>query len=84
MELVCKDIGLFNKLTDKFQIPAQLSKLTKSIFEEGKFLYGDKAFSTSIVKRLEDKCNDDLRVDGFPEKLVDEESVKMYRSKNLT
>ena len=76
MELVCKDIGLFNKLTDKFQIPAQLSKLTKSIFEEGKLLYGDKAFSTSIVKRLEDKCNDDLRADGFPEKLVDEESIK--------
>ena len=76
MELVCKDIGLFNKLTDKFHIPAQLSKLTKSIFEEGKLLYGDKAFSTSIVKRLEDKCNDDLRADGFPEKLVDEESRK--------
>ena len=76
MELVCKDIGLFDKLTDKFQIPAQLSKLTKSIFEEGKLLYGDKAFSTSIVKRLEDKCNDDLRADGFPEKLVDEESIK--------
>jgi 3-hydroxyisobutyrate dehydrogenase len=72
MELVCKDIGLFNKLTDKFKIPAQLSKLTNSIFEEGRLLYGDKAFSTSIVKKLEDKCNDDLRAEGFPEKLIDE------------
>ena len=76
MELVCKDIGLFDKLTDKFQIPAQLSKLTNSIFEEGRLLYGDKAFSTSIVKKLEEKCNDDLRANGFPEKLIDEESRK--------
>ena len=76
MDLVCKDVGLFDKLTDKFSIPADISNIMKTIFEEGKIKYGDRALSTSIVRRLEEFCKEDLRASGFPDKLVDNEIKK--------
>ena len=66
MDLVCKDVGLFDKLTKKYQIPAEISTLMLEIFQRGREKLGDRALSTSIVKLLEDKCNDNLRASGFP------------------
>ena len=71
MDLVCKDVGLFDKLTKKYQIPAEVSTLMLEIFQRGKEKLGDRALSTSIVKLLEDKCNDNLRASGFPSFLED-------------
>ena len=76
MDLVCKDVGLFDKLTNKFNIPADISKLIKKIFNEGLKKYGKKSFSTSIIRRLEEKCNENLRNLNFPNKLVDKEKRK--------
>ena len=71
MDLVCKDVGLFDKLTKKYQIPAEVSTLMLEIFQRGREKLGDRALSTSIVKLLEDKCNDNLRASGFPSSLED-------------
>ena len=71
MDLVCKDVGLFDKLTKKYQIPAEVSTLMLEIFQKGREKLGDRALSTSIVKLLEDKCNDNLRASGFPSFLED-------------
>ena len=71
MDLVCKDVGLFDKLTKKYQIPAEVSSLMLEIFQKGREKFGDRALSTSIVKLLEDKCNDNLRASGFPSFLED-------------
>ena len=71
MDLVCKDVGLFDKLTKKYQIPAEVSSLMVEIFQRGRKKLGDRALSTSIVKLLEDKCNDNLRASGFPSFLKD-------------
>ena len=76
MDLVCKDVGLFHKLTKKFQIPAKLSALMCNIFENGRKKLGDRAFSTSIVKILEEECKDNLRAKGFPSNLIDQEEKK--------
>ena len=76
MDLVCKDLGLFDKLVDKYNIPADISKLMNKIFTEGKIQLGDRSLSTSIVKRLEELCNEKLRAPGFPSKLTDEEPKK--------
>jgi 3-hydroxyisobutyrate dehydrogenase len=76
MDLVCKDVGLFDKLSDKYNIPADISKLMNKIFNEGREKYGDRSFSTSIVKRLEEACNENLRASGFPSQLKDEEPKK--------
>ena len=72
MDLVCKDVGLFDKLAKKYQIPAEVSSLILDIFQRGRQKLGDRALSTSIVKLLEDKCNDNLRASGFPSFLEDE------------
>ena len=76
MDLACKDIGLFDKLTTNLNIPAEISPLMVKIFNEGREKYGDRALSTSIVKLLEEKCNADLRKDGFPSQLSDSEPRK--------
>ena len=76
MDLVCKDLGLFDKLIEKYNIPANISKLINKIFTEGRIQYGNRSLSTSIVKRLEELCNENLRAPGFPSELRDEEPKK--------
>ena len=72
MDLVCKDVGLFDQLTKDKKIPAEISPLLKDIFQEGRSRFGDRAWSSMIVKRLEEACETNLRADGFPAELVDE------------
>ena len=71
MDLVCKDVGLFDKLTKKYEIPAEISSLMLQIFQRGREKLGDRALSTSIIKLLEEKCNENLRTSGFPSVLED-------------
>ena len=74
MDLVLKDMGLFNDLSIKNNIPLELSPLVLNIFKDGQKKYGPKAWSSMIVKRLEDACNIDLRAEGFPAELIDTEA----------
>ena len=71
MDLVCKDLGLFDKLTKKYEIPAELSSVMLEIFQRGRDKLGNRALSTSIVKLIEEKCNENLRASGFPSFLED-------------
>ena len=72
MDLVCKDVGLFDQLTKDKKIPAEISPLLKDIFQDGRNRFGDRAWSSMIVKRLEEACETNLRAEGFPPELVDE------------
>ena len=74
IDLVLKDINLFNDLSKKNNIPLDLSPLLIRIFEDGKKRYGEKSWSSMIVKRLEDKCDTNLRARGYPDRLVDNQS----------
>ena len=74
MDLVCKDVGLFHNLVEKLGIKADLSPLITEIFRQGRDTFGDKSWSTKIVKRLEDACKENLRAEGFPSELIDKES----------
>ena len=67
---------LRGKLTNKFQIPAEVSKLMNKIFKKGLKKYGKRSFSTGIVKLLEEKCNENLRAPNFPKILIDKKSRK--------
>ena len=71
MDLVCKDVGLFKSLSESFDIPTEVASLVYDTFVEGRKEYGDRAWSSMIVKRIEDQCKTDLRADGFPDELVD-------------
>ena len=73
MDLVLKDMSLFNELSIKNNIPLELSPLVLEIFKDGKKKYGPRAWSSMIVKRLEDACNINLRAEGFPAELTDSE-----------
>tara|TARA_Y100000591_G_scaffold302441_1_gene297507 strand:- start:27 stop:974 length:948 start_codon:yes stop_codon:yes gene_type:complete len=76
MDLVCKDVGLFNKLTNKYNIKADISKLLNRKFKLGKKKYGGQAQSTSIIRLIEDSCNTKLRAKDFPKILIDNEEKK--------
>ena len=73
MDLVLKDMGLFDDLSKKNNIPLELSPLVLNIFKDGEKKYGARAWSSMIVKRLEDACNISLRAKGFPAELTDNE-----------
>ena len=73
MDLVVKDMSLFQQLADRQDTPLELSPLVLDIFRRGEELYGSRAWSSGIVRVLEDACGVDLRAPGFPPELVDDE-----------
>ena len=73
MDLVLKDTGLFDELAKKLKAPLEISPKVVEIFKDGQKKYGSRAWSSMIVKRMEDLNNVDFRADGFPEELVDNE-----------
>ena len=72
MDLELKDLTLFDNLGKKHDVPLELSPLAVSIVRDGIERYGSRAWSSMVVKRIEDDCGIALRADGFPEILVDE------------
>ena len=73
MDLVLKDTGIFNDLAKKLNSSLEISPMIVDIFKDGKKKYGSRAWSSMIVKRMEDLNNIDFRADGFPEELIDNE-----------
>ena len=73
MDLVLKDTGLFNDLANKLDSHLEISPLIVKIFKDGQKKYGPRAWSSMIVKRMEDLNKIDFRADGFPEELIDNE-----------
>ena len=73
MDLVKKDINLFNELSKKLNTPLEISPFVLEIFKDAQEKYGSRAWSSMVVKRLEDKFNLDFRAPGFPDELVDNE-----------
>ena len=73
MDLVLKDTGLFDNLAKKLNAPLEISPKIVEIFKDGQKKYGSRAWSSMIVKRMEDLNNIDFRAKGFPEELVDNE-----------
>ena len=73
MDLVQKDMNLFNQLSKKLNTPLEISPFILDIFKDAQKKYGSRAWSSMVVKRLEDKFNIDFRAAGFPKELIDEE-----------
>ena len=73
MDLVVKDTSLFNDLAKKLNAPLEISPLIVKIFKDGQKKYGSRAWSSMIVKRMEDLNNINFRAKGFPEELTDNE-----------
>lgn len=73
MELVVKDLTLFQSIADRENVPLDLSPLLLNIFKDGQERYGGNEWSPNIVRRLEEACGDRLLAPGFPADIIDSE-----------
>jgi len=73
MDLVVKDVGLFDALARAHQVPLELSPLVLSVFEDGVRRYGPREHSPNIIRRLEEACGVRVLGEGFPAQMVDDE-----------
>ena len=73
MDLVSKDIGLFQAVADRAGVPLEINPVMIKIFKDGEERYGSREFSPNIIKRLEEACGADVRAPGFPADIVDDE-----------
>ena len=73
MDLVSKDIGLFQNIAERHNVPLEISPLMVDIFKDGEARYGARELSPNIIRRLEDATGLEILADGFPDLLVDDE-----------
>jgi len=73
MDLVKKDIGLFQDIADRAGVPIELNPKMIEIFDDGIERYGPREHSPNIIRRLEDATGLSILADGFPAEIVDDE-----------
>lgn len=73
MDLVKKDIGLFQTIADRHNVPLEISPLMVAIFDDGIARYGARAQSDDIIRRLEEATGLDITAPGFPSEMIDDE-----------
>jgi len=77
MDLVMKDIGLFQKIAEEGGVPLEISPLMIDIFRDGQQRYGTRANSDDIVRRLEEATGLSILAVGFPAEMVDDEPEEL-------
>ncbi|MCP4188382.1 MAG: NAD(P)-dependent oxidoreductase [Gammaproteobacteria bacterium] len=73
MDLVCKDIGLFNDVAKRSNLDLELAPLFEKIFQEGQQRYGSRELSPNIIKRMEEAAGIKVLAPGFPPEMFDDE-----------
>jgi 3-hydroxyisobutyrate dehydrogenase len=73
MDLVAKDIGLFQSVADRAGVALELNPLLVEIFRDGIKRYGSRELSPNIIRRLEERSGLDIRAPGFPPEMLDDE-----------
>ena len=73
MDLVLKDISLFQDIAERNGVPLEVSPLLIDIFKDGEERYGSREWSPNIVRRLEEACDTQVLASGFPGEMVDNE-----------
>ncbi len=73
MDLVLKDIGLFQEIAERHQVPLEISPMMINIFKDGIVRYGERELSPNIIKRLEDATGLNIWAPGFPAEMLDDE-----------
>ena len=69
MDLALKDLGFATQFGREFGVPLELAGLVEQTFVRARSQYGGGAWSSQVVKLLEDSLGTDLRAPGFPEVL---------------
>jgi len=73
MNLVSKDVGIFNELARRRGLDLEIAPLIVDIFKDGEKRYGPRELSPNIIKRLEEKADVEVLGEGFPPEIIDDE-----------
>ena len=73
MDLVSKDVGLFQAVADRHNVPLEVSPILKSIFKDGEERFGSREYSPNIIRRLEEATDLSILAPGFPPEMEDDE-----------
>ena len=69
MDLACKDLGFALAMGRQFGVPLEVAGLVEQTFIRARQQLGAGAWSTAVVKLLEDALGEQLRAAGFPARL---------------
>lgn len=73
MDLVKKDIGLFQEVADRAGVPLEMNPLMIKVFDDAIARYGARELSPNIIRRLEDAIGLSISAPGFPAEMQDDE-----------
>ena len=73
MDLVIKDISLFQSIADRAGVPLEISPKLIEVFKDGQDRFGPREWSPNIIKRLEEVVGVDILAPGFPAEMTDDE-----------
>lgn len=73
MDLVLKDVSLFQALADRHDVPLEVSPLLNEIFSDAQDRYGPREWSPNVIRRLEDATGLSVLAPGFPAEILDDE-----------
>ena len=73
MDLVVKDMSLFQSVADRAELDLELAPAMLEIFLDGQERYGEREWSPNIIRRLEDRSGLEILAPGFPAEIVDDE-----------
>ncbi|WP_271272011.1 NAD(P)-dependent oxidoreductase [Aliamphritea hakodatensis] len=73
MDLVLKDVGIFDEVTKRKGMPLEIAPLMVDIFRDGQDRYGPREFSPNIIRRMEEACDVQVLGTNFPAEMVDDE-----------
>ena len=69
MDLACKDLGFATDLGRRLGVPLDVAALVEQTFIRARQQFGGGAWSTAVVRLLEDSLGEPLRAEGFPTQL---------------
>ena len=73
LDLVAKDIGLFQEIADRNNVPLDISPKLIDVINDGIDRFGPREKSPNIIKRLEEATGLDITTTGFPPEMIDDE-----------
>ena len=73
MDLVSKDVGIFNELAERKGLDLEVAPMIVDIFKDGEERYGPRELSPNIIKRLEERAGVNVLGVGFPAEMIDDE-----------
>ena len=81
LELACKDLGLMMELGKNYGVPLKFTGLMDQMFIEAKEKYGADQWTPNVIKMMEENTGTELRAPGFPDRMMDADSVKNFINK---